>query len=158
MYIGYSIGRVYQDSRLLAHSASKGNRKFEILFVKIFSLKQKTNLTTSSYYRKCFFCSSRKQYMVLLDKRIQWVNVKQKPLRQIQAKSGISRNYSGIFKHIQKLVNSGIESWYMQNPDISNRSIFRTRTFSQPWYIQNSGIFRALAYSKSEAYFSKYLR
>ena len=85
MYIGYSIGRVYQDSRLLAHSASKGNRKFEILFVKIFSLKQKTNLTTSSYYRKSFFCSSRKQYMVLLDKRIQWVNVKQKPLRQIQA-------------------------------------------------------------------------
>ena len=60
MYIGYSIGRVYQDSRPLAHLASKGNRKFELLFVKIFSLKQKTNLTTSSYYRKFFFLLFKK--------------------------------------------------------------------------------------------------
>ena len=30
------------------------------------------------------------------------------------------------------------------------RSIFRTLGYSQPWYIQNSRIFRTLAYSKSE--------
>ena len=32
---------VYQDSQPLAHSDMKGNSKFEILLVKIFSLKQK---------------------------------------------------------------------------------------------------------------------
>ena len=42
---------VYQDSRCLPPSAPKGNTKFEILLVKIFSLKQNKS-NTSIYYRK----------------------------------------------------------------------------------------------------------
>ena len=34
---------VHQDSRPPARSAPKGNSKFEILIIKIFSLKQKAN-------------------------------------------------------------------------------------------------------------------
>ena len=61
----------------------KGNSKFEILLVKIFSLKQKTKSNISSYYRKIKFYFPREQPMVPLDKGLQWVNVKQKPFRQI---------------------------------------------------------------------------
>ena len=41
--------------------------------------------------------------MVPLDKELQWVNVKQKPFRQIQ-------NHSGIIKYIQELF------WHILNP------------------------------------------
>ena len=63
---------VCQDSWPLAPLVPKGNTKFEILLVKIFSLKQKTKSNTSSYYRKkSNFYSSRKQCMVPLDKGLQ---------------------------------------------------------------------------------------
>ena len=41
IFIRYIIGWVYQDSQPLFPSALKGNSKFEIVIVKIFSLKQK---------------------------------------------------------------------------------------------------------------------
>ena len=51
----------------------------------MFSLKQKTKSTTSSYYRKkSNFYFPRKQSMVHLDKELQCVNVKQKSFRHIQ--------------------------------------------------------------------------
>ena len=66
--------------------------------------------------------------MIPIDKELQWVNVKQKPSRQIQA-------HSGIIKRIQ-------------NPEyIHRRGISRTLTsskpeiYSEPWYIQNPGVF-----------------
>ena len=43
---------IYQDSRPSPPLGPKGNSKFEILLVKIFSLKQKTKSDTFSYYRK----------------------------------------------------------------------------------------------------------
>ena len=35
------------------------------------------------------------------------------------------------------------EPWYIQNP-----GIFRTLVYSESWYIQNPGIFRTLVYSE----------
>ena len=96
--------------------------------------------------------------MVPLDKGLQWVNVKQKPFRQIQAHSGIIRHIQELFRHIQAHLEpcvtlTCLKLWYIQNPDIfRTRSIFRTLAYSEPWYIQNHRIFRTLAYSKSEAY------
>ena len=96
--------------------------------------------------------------MVPLDNEFQWVNVKQKLLRQIQAYSGIIRHIQELFRHNQAYLElcvtlTYLKLWYIQNPGIfRTRSIFRTPAYSQPWYIQNPAIFRTLAYSKSEAY------
>ena len=46
----------------------KGNTKFEILFLKIFRLKQKINQILSATIKKINFLSERKQSMVLLGK------------------------------------------------------------------------------------------
>ena len=87
--------------------------------------------------------------MVPLDKELQWVNVKQKPLRQM----------IGTIKHIQAYSEPCVtlvylELWHTQNPDIfRTRSIFRTLACSHIWYIQKPDIlFRTLAYSKSETH------
>ena len=48
-------------------SASKGNNKFEILLVKIFSLKQKTNQKLPATLKKPIFFSSRKKLHVPSD-------------------------------------------------------------------------------------------
>ena len=79
--------------------------------------------------------------MVPLDKELQWVNVKQKPFRQISA-------HSGMIKHIQATGTLAyLEPWYIQDPNIFKiRKIFGTLVY------QNPGIFRALTYSKSKAY------
>ena len=82
--------------------------------------------------------------MVPLDKKLQWVNVKQKHpdrYRHIQTLWSISRNYSGIF---QTLSNPGIiRAVVYPNPDISKtRNIFRTLLSSKTRYIQNSGIIK----------------
>ena len=83
--------------------------------------------------------------MVTLDKRLQWVNVKQKPFRQIQTHSSISRNYSGIFR---TMCNPGIFRIVVYpEPDIfRTRSISRIPVYPEPWYIQNPSIFKTLAY------------
>ena len=60
-----------------------------------------------------------------LDKGLQWVNVKRKPFRQIQAYPGIIQAYS-------------------------ERCV--TLAYSQLWYIQNTGTFKTLSYSKSKTY------
>ena len=58
---------VYQDSGPMASSASKGNSKFEILLVKIFSLKQNKWNTFPATLKKSIFFSSRKQPQVPSD-------------------------------------------------------------------------------------------
>ena len=90
--------------------------------------------------------------MVPLDKGLQWVNVKQKPFRQIQAHSGIIRSpgiiqaYSGILEPFPSLAY--LKLWYIQNPNIfRTRSVFRTPAYSQP-----GGIFRTLPYIYDEAF------
>ena len=87
MYL-LDISMVGQNSKLLVPSTPKGNIKFEILLVKIFTLKQNTISITSSYYRRNQenrkqSMVPRKQSMVPSDKGLQWVNVKQKSFRQI---------------------------------------------------------------------------
>ena len=84
MFIGYIIGWVYQDSQTLVSSAVKDNNKFEILHVKIFSLKQKIKSDSSSYYRKSqIFSLQEISLWFLFDKGLQWVNVKQRIFRKI---------------------------------------------------------------------------
>ena len=58
--------------------------------------------------------------MVPLDKELQWVNVKEKPFRQILT-------YSDLIKHIQELFR------HTQNP---------TLAYLEPWCIQNFNIFK----------------
>ena len=63
---------VGKNSRPQTTSAPKDNSRFEILLVKIFSLKQKTKSNTSSYYRKkSNFYFPRKQSIVPLDNKLQ---------------------------------------------------------------------------------------
>ena len=50
--LSYWLGKIHSPSQPPVSSARKGNSKFEILLLKIFSLKQKTKLNTSSSYRK----------------------------------------------------------------------------------------------------------
>ena len=68
-WLFYWLGKIQS---LWLFQSPKGNSKVEALLVKIFSIKKKSN-----------FCFPRKQSMVPLDKGLQWVNVKQKPFRQI---------------------------------------------------------------------------
>ena len=109
IFIGDVIGWVYQDSQPSAPSVPKGKSKIQILLVKMFSLKQKAKSNNSRYFRENFFF-----------------------LRHNQTYPGIIQVYLGIFG---TLSDSGIESWYIQNPDIfSTRSIPRTLTYSEPWH------------------------
>ena len=103
---------VCQNSR---PPAPKGNSKLEILLVKIFNLKQKTSRTLPATIEKINFVFSKKRSMAPLNNGLQWGNIKQNPFKQIyacsrifrhiQIKSGIFRNYSGIFR---TLCNPGI--------------------------------------------------
>ena len=78
--------------------------------------------------------------MVPLDKRLQWVDVKQTiqtdlgTFRHNQTDPGIIQGYSGIFRTLYYLAY--LKLWYIWNP-------VKLRT---------KGTFRTLAYSKSEAY------
>ena len=51
---------VYQDSLPLATLDHKGNSKFEILLVRIFNLKQKTNQILPATVEKIKFCLLKK--------------------------------------------------------------------------------------------------
>ena len=89
--------------------------------------------------------------MVPLDKELQWVNVKQKPFRQILAHSGMIKHIqaTGIIQAYSKpcVTLAYLEPWYIQDPNIFKiRKIFGTLVY------QNPGIFRGLTYSKSKAY------
>ena len=57
---------IYHDSWLLAHSAPKGNSKFEILLVRVFSLRQKNKPNTSCSYRKNQILSLQENSLVFL--------------------------------------------------------------------------------------------
>ena len=74
----------------------KGNSKFEILLVKIFSPKQQPHKKKEIKYSQLFqkksnFASCKKQPMIPLDiaMGLQWRYVKQKSFRKIQIYSGI---------------------------------------------------------------------
>ena len=62
--------------------------------------------------------------------------------RHNQAYPGIIQAHSGMFRTLR-------------NPGILNCGISRTMTYSPPWYIQNPGLFRTLAYSKFKKRFAK---
>ena len=68
-----------------------------------------------------------------------------------------------VIRHIQAYSEPFValtysKPWYIQNTGIfRTRGIFRTLVYSEQWYIQNPGlfrtdIFRTLAYSEPEAY------
>ena len=71
------------DSQLPAPSAPKGNSKFEILLVKMLSLKKQNQILPTTIEKSNFYFPRKPWSLVFLDKRLQWVNVKQKPFRQI---------------------------------------------------------------------------
>ena len=88
--------------------------------------------------------------MVPLDKGLQWVNLKQKQLRQILGTFRHNQTYPEIIQAYLEpcLTLTYSKLWYIQNPNIlRTRSLFRTPVYSEPCYIQNTG-----AYSNSEAY------
>ena len=77
----YIIGWVYQDSRLPQPLASNVTANLKSYLQK-YSVENKIKYF-QLLLKKSNFYSSRKQSMVPLDKGLQRVNVKQKPLRQI---------------------------------------------------------------------------
>ena len=86
--------------------------------------------------------------MVPGDKGLQWVDVKQKPFRQIKVHPVIIRHMQELLRHIQVysepcVTVAFLELWYIQNPDIfRTRSLFRTLAYSQPWYIKDAGMLK----------------
>ena len=129
--------------------------KFQILFVKTFSLKQKANKILPTTTKKSNFVSSRKQphvrshynfqFCELLRRyKLQRGNVKEKPFRQIQVYSCICRHiqvYSNIIMHIEQLFRHIHEFTTLFNP-----GIFTTLAYSETCHIHNTGVFRTLAY------------
>ena len=71
-----------KDSQPPGLSVPKNNRKSETFLVKIFSLKQQNQIPPATT-KKSNLHFPRKRSMIPLDKELQWVNVKQKPFRQI---------------------------------------------------------------------------
>ena len=72
--------------------------------------------------------------------------------RHRQAYSKIIRHFQELLRDIQAHLEARVtfvysEPWYIQDP-----GIFKTLTYSELWYIQNSGIFRTLPYSKPDPY------
>ena len=125
-------------------SIPKCNSKFEIFLVKIFKYYRKLPATIEKIPN---FYSSRKQSMVPLDKGLQWVNVKQKPFRHIQANSGIIRHIQEFFRHIQAYSEACVT--LAQNHDISRALTYSLREgYSESWHIHNPGIFRTPVYSE----------
>ena len=95
----------------------------------------------------------RKQSIVLLDKELQWVNVK-KAIQTDLGTFSYNQAYPGIIQVYSQAYSKScvtlayLEPWYIQNPDIFRTgSIFRTLAYSQlvysePPYIQTAGIFK----------------
>ena len=78
--------------------------------------------------------------MVPLDKGLQWVNLKQKPLRQILGTFRHNQTYPEIIQAYLEpcLTLTYLKLWYIQNPNMfRTRSIFRITLFSERWHIQN---------------------
>ena len=125
---------VYQDSRPPATQALKSNSKFEILLVKIFSLKQKANQILPVTVGKIKFCL----FNSTAHSSRQGITMGTCKTKALQADLGIFTHilaYSGIIQAYSELC-------FIQNPDIlKTRGIFRFLVYSEHWYIQNPGIF-----------------
>ena len=89
---------------------------------------------------KSIFVSSRKQPKEITMKKFK--------TKAIQADKGIFTHilaYSDIFKHKQ---STGIFRSFC-NPGIFRTLVYaEQKTYSEPWYIENHGIFRTLVYSE----------
>ena len=130
---------VYQDSRSPA-VGPKGNSKFEILLLQIFSLKPKKKQVK-------YFQPLQK---TILGSFILGFTMRKCKAKAVQADFQV-RNYpaySGIFRTLcspnifRTLVY--LDPWHIQNQKhIQNRGAFRTLAYSESWCIQNPGIFRA---------------
>ena len=82
--------------------------------------------------------------MVLINKELQWVNVKQTKVIQTDFLEAYNQAYPGIIQAYSKpcVTLAYLEPWYIQNPDIFKiRNIFSTLVYSEPRYIQNPGVF-----------------
>ena len=147
--------------------------KFEILLVKIFSLKQKINQILPATTEKIKMFLFKKSVFGSFNKGLQWESVKQNSFRQIQAHSNIFwhiQTYSGIFQiHsdiFRTLCNPDIfrafvfsEIWHVQNQKhIQNPVTLGTRAYSELSYIQSTGVFRTQPYSEFQAYSEPYQR
>ena len=152
---------VYQDSRSPA-VGPKGNSKFEILLLQIFSLKpkkkqvryfqplQKTILGSfilGFTMRKCKAKAVQADFQVN-SRTLPHIRAYSNIFRHNQAYSGIVQAYSGIFRTLcspdifRTLVY--LDPWHIQNQKhIQNRGAFRTLAYSESWCIQNLDIFRA---------------
>ena len=82
--------------------------------------------------------------MVLINKELQWVNVKQTKVIQADFLEAYNQANPGIIQAYSKpcVTLAYLEPWFIQNPDIFKiRNIFRTLVYSEPPYIQNPGVF-----------------
>ena len=123
------------------HCPHKDNNKFEIVTVKIFSLKQKANQILSATIEKIKFFLFRKTVYGSFKQGITMEKCKTKAiqadltifphiqayshlLRDNQAHSGIIQAYPGIFRTLPGVFSiltysepeSYLEPWYIQNP------------------------------------------
>ena len=123
-------------------SVPKGNDKSEILFAKIFSLKQKQIKCFQLLYKKSNFDSLKKVYGSFR----QGITMEKCKTKAIQANLGIFthiRAYSGIFRAYSRIFRT------LCNPDIFRTLVYsESEEYSEPWCIQIPDIFKTLAYSE----------
>ena len=120
-------------------SVPKGNDKSEILFAKIFSLKQKQIKCFQLLYKKSNFDSLKKVYGSFR----QGITMEKCKTKAIQANLGIFTHIQEFFGHIHAYLEPSVtltylEPWYIQNQkNIQNHGVFRSLTYSKLWHIQN---------------------
>ena len=128
----------------------KGNSKFEILLVKILSLKQKLNQILPVTTEKIKFCLVNKQPRLQVYKGLQRKKKKKSHqigifiiLQHVQAHSDICKCKQAYPKIIQAYL--GISR------TLCDPSIFRTPIYSEGFHIENQRHIQTLVYSKPEA-------
>ena len=125
----FYLKMVSQDLQPLAPSNPRDYNKFNILLVKVFSLKQKTNQILPATIEK------KNQILSL------------QPLE-----------YSGIFRNIQAHSEPCVslaysKPWHNENQrQFQNTHIFRTLAYSEFQYIQDPGILRTTGIFRTPAY------
>ena len=101
--MGISLVRQLEDSNPPAPSAPKGNRKFEILLVKIFSVKAENKIKYFQVLQKKLnFYFQRKQSMVPLDKELYNSQVDSPELLETPEITEIKKNFTKVTKYLTK--------------------------------------------------------